>query len=532
MAMSEETSTEQASQPTGEKWGDPIDEARKQALWARLHAWWEEIDHDERKGPFAGVRLTGAEVFWLAVDVVAKLRSCTIVQAEKQLRAAYGDSRMQLSLRLSMLSLQGANLSGAQLERAVLGEAQLTGANLREAQLAGAYLREAQLERANLLTAQLAGANLVVVNLERANLGGAHLERANLRAAQLMEAGLGHAHLLGADLGEAHMERAYLSEAQLVEANLSEAHLVGADLSETHMERADLSKAHLEQVNLSKAHLAGANLSEAHLEQANLNEVQLVGADLRRASLDGKTRLVAVTLCRHECWWRRVKSLLQHREVIPFLRLQRVKSFLWRRVSAPALGDISWQGVGTVDLTQIADWDWIQRLGDERFVSWRDGADTHQAVVRAYRQVATQLRAQGMSEVADRLSHRALSYERRVFLRRGNIPRYLSSWFLAILAGYGYRPLYTLFWYLVVVLGFAFGYYEATHGLLTFGLAHSQVQPLQWFEALVLSVSAFHGRGFFQPIQSLGDPVAILAAVEAIVGLIIEISFIATFTQR
>src|SRR5579875_1473952 len=177
MAMSEETSTEQASQPTGEKWGDPIDEARKQALWARLHAWWEEIDHDERKGPFAGVRLTGAEVFWLAVDVVAKLRSCTIVQAEKQLRAAYGDSRMQLSLRLSMLSLQGANLSGAQLERAVLGEAQLTGANL--------------------LAAQLAGANLVVVNLERANLGGAHLERANLRAAQLMEAGLGHAHLLG-----------------------------------------------------------------------------------------------------------------------------------------------------------------------------------------------------------------------------------------------------------------------------------------------------------------------------------------------
>jgi hypothetical protein len=41
-----------------------------------------------------------------------------------------------------------------------------------------------------------------------------------------------------------------------------------------------------------------------------------------------------------------------------------------------------------------------------------------------------------------------------------------------------------------------------------------------------------HGRGFFQPVQSLGNPVAILAAAEAIIGLLIEISFIATFTQR
>lgn len=55
---------------------------------------------------------------------------------------------------------------------------------------------------------------------------------------------------------------------------------------------------------------------------------------------------------------------------------------------------------------------------------------------------------------------------------------------------------------------------------------------MEWYQALVLSVSSFHGRGFFQPVQSLGDPVAILGAGEAIVGLFIEISFIATFTQR
>jgi hypothetical protein len=41
----------------------------------------------------------------------------------------------------------------------------------------------------------------------------------------------------------------------------------------------------------------------------------------------------------------------------------------------------------------------------------------------------------------------------------------------------------------------------------------------------VLSINAFHGRSFFQPVQSLGDPVAILAAAEAIIGLLITISF-------
>jgi len=52
------------------------------------------------------------------------------------------------------------------------------------------------------------------------------------------------------------------------------------------------------------------------------------------------------------------------------------------------------------------------------------------------------------------------------------------------------------------------------------------------YEALVLSICSFHGRGFFQAVQSLGDPVVILAAVEAVLGLLIEISFIATFTKR
>ena len=48
----------------------------------------------------------------------------------------------------------------------------------------------------------------------------------------------------------------------------------------------------------------------------------------------------------------------------------------------------------------------------------------------------------------------------------------------------------------------------------------------------MLSITSFHGRGFFPAALSLGDPVALLAAAEAIIGLFIELVFIATFTQR
>jgi hypothetical protein len=52
---------------------------------------------------------------------------------------------------------------------------------------------------------------------------------------------------------------------------------------------------------------------------------------------------------------------------------------------------------------------------------------------------------------------------------------------------------------------------------------------------IVFSLTSFHGRGFFPGLgvsASLHSPLVVLAAVEAVVGLLIEISFIATFTQR
>jgi len=45
-------------------------------------------------------------------------------------------------------------------------------------------------------------------------------------------------------------------------------------------------------------------------------------------------------------------------------------------------------------------------------------------------------------------------------------------------------------------------------------------------------LTAFHGRGFFVGTFSPGDPQALVAALEAFLGLLIEVIFIATLTRR
>ena len=111
-----------------------------------------------------------------------------------------------------------------------------------------------------------------------------------------------------------------------------------------------------------------------------------------------------------------------------------------------------------------------------------------------------------------------------------NYGRYIFSTFLDLLAGYGYKPIRSVRTYLLTIVVFASFYYVLSQG------TDYQVTQLG---ALVLSLTSFHGRGFFPGLNtypnsgiSLDNPLLVLAAVEAVIGLIIEISFIATFTQR
>jgi hypothetical protein len=141
------------------------------------------------------------------------------------------------------------------------------------------------------------------------------------------------------------------------------------------------------------------------------------------------------------------------------------------------------------------------------------------------------LRTQGLNEEANRFAYRAQVLQRVVLRRQGQLGRDLGSWLLDMVAGYGYKPMRSVITYLLVIVGFAAAYFGVTNiGITPFLPTHST--PLAWYEALVLSISSFHGRGLFPSALTLGDPIAILAAVEAIIGLLIEITFIATFTQR
>jgi uncharacterized protein YjbI with pentapeptide repeats len=311
------------------------------------------------------------------------------------------------------------------------------------------------------------------------------------RAAVLME---------GADLFTAHLESAILCGAHLEGADLSWAQLEGADLYGTHLEGATLRYANLERGVLRRAHLEGTNLFRTNLEGANLSLANLAGADLRSAFFDNATTM---------------------RDVIPF----DVKhGFI-------SVADVRWAGVNLALLQwPRRRWGKVLVLGDERearMSKTHEGKtketttrlSEYQAAVRANRQLATALQSQGLSELADHFAYRAQMLQREVWRRQQRLLKCALSWFLYLLAGYGYRPLRSLFLYLFVLGVFASAYYL--------------VGPhLSCVDALVLSVTSFHGRGFFPVDINLHSLVTRLAALEAVVGLFIEISFIATFTQR
>lgn len=281
----------------------------------------------------------------------------------------------------------------------------------------------------------------------------------------------------------------------------------------------ELARVMLEGVHLSEAHLEGAELLRAHLERARLSAAHLEGADLSRAHLEG----AALT-----------DVILGDKDQI-----------------GPRLVDVQWDSVNLA----VIDWSQVMLLGDEQEArqkhdivgvqkrkGWR--LSEHKAAVRANRQLSVVLQSQGLNEDAARFAYRAQLLQRAAFgfqmIQDGISLRqrlramwgWLFSWFLFLLAGYGYKPLRSFLAYLLVIAGFATAYYLL--GLNDLVGPHHVPGPhyLSWYEAFVVSMTAFHGRGFFVGTFSPGDPQALVAAIEAFLGLLIEVTFIATLTQR
>jgi uncharacterized protein YjbI with pentapeptide repeats len=309
----------------------------------------------------------------------------------------------------------------------------------------------------------------------------------------------------------AHMEGASFAYAHLEGASLAHSHLEMADLSSAHLEHADLHRAHLEGASLANAHLERAGLKEAHLEGTSLSFAHLEGANLRNVFFDQGTKLNAIIL--HS-----------------------------REVGTALSADVHW---GDVNLAAVR-WSQVKMLGDEYMarqntykgkVKDRDRREReYDDAIRANRQLAIALQAQGINEDAVRFNYRAQNLQKSFLWfqmtqfdvqfrqRMKLLGAWLFSWFLFLLAGYGYKPSRSFLAYLLVISGFATAYYLIGH---TVG---PMLSPLG---AFVFSMASFHGRGFFPGNNiSLDDPLTVLAAFEALVGLIIEVTFIATLTQR
>lgn len=316
-------------------------------------------------------------------------------------------------------------------------------------------------------------------------------------------------------------------------------HLEGAILNETDLEEAELYMAYMQRADLFNAHLAGASLRKAHLEGASLRCSYVGGVLLRRGHSTQQVQAVGNDHMRespHREWLllpTDLRAVFFDKET----DLEDIRLGDDRRGVA-RLGDVHWSDVSL----GVVDWSQTNLLGDEQHARnltldeieepnphrrlrkyrvehlWR-----YREAVRAYRQLAVALQERGLNEEAARFAFRAQRLQRTVFRLRKKLGAYIFSLFLELLAGYGYRPIRSLLAYLIVISSFAITY------LILGQTVGPHLSPLG---ALVFSVTSFHGRGFFPGGIKLDDPITVLAALEAVVGLTIEISFISTFTQR
>ena len=459
-----------------------IDVERQMYLSERL-----AIRADSEQGiyPFQGVKLSRADIEWLLT---------THEDADQRGPVDLSDERQQ--------GRRGLDLRGA---------------DLRQVNLCGLPLARLQ-----------GGRNWLVQfpsTEEQHNMATIHLEGADLGATYLQEAFLGGAHMEEAFLGGAHLEGAYLEGAHLEGVNLEGAHLEGAHLEHAHLEGANLEGAYLESAHLLGAHLEGAHLLGAHLE----------GAHLLSAHLEGKP-LPAVYLKRVRHW---------DKDILPPANLQGVffsASTVLEDVilgdehfGFVSLADVHWNGV---NLSNV-DWEAVTILGDERRAQQTSWLYNYRGAVRAYRQLASVLREQGLYEEASHFAYRAQLLQKRVLWRQimqlrrrgrkglGRLARkmvsYLSSWLFDLVAGYGYKPLRSLVVYVLVIGIFTLIYADL-------GMVNGLHQSLG--ELLTLSMTSFHGRGFFPDQLAMDGPQAFVATIEAVVGLVIELGFIAAFVQR
>lgn len=188
---------------------------------------------------------------------------------------------------LAHCNLQHAELSDANLRRAILAHANATGGNLRAANLAGADLSHLVGKGINLGRADLSGARAAHALLHRADLSEATLVNANLWKADLTAARIEGADFRGAVLEDACLQELPLRLARFEGARFGGANLVGCDLEGIELPGADFHDAQLAGATLTGSRMSGSVFLGADLQKARMADIDWPGACLRDADLRG-----------------------------------------------------------------------------------------------------------------------------------------------------------------------------------------------------------------------------------------------------
>lgn len=574
VAPLEVSSQSQTSEPPiGEKWGEFPSPERQAELAQRLQEWEQDHDHGNRSGPLAQSKLTGADVYWLAALAAG---AGDVVVGTQQLKEPFvGLSTLHLEgANLAHTHLEGASLSHAHLEGAILVGAQLEGANLIRAQLEGTDLREVHLKGANLSAAQLKGVFLLWAQLEGTDLSQAHLEEAHLRNTRLEGAFLVDAQLKGADLSYTHLEGAFLRGAQLQAVNLTGANLSGADLREATLDR---DTKLVEAVFDSTLRVADVAWNGVSLVRVDWQRIPRLG-DEAAAHQVPVSSIESISMQRAENYQAAARA---YRQLAISLRSQGItdaadrftyralimqRKALWLESKLPMTGFTeALARLKTLTLPQM--WQGAVKTGRSLVLqAWKErGQYTPRQMLRSLNQWARPQARRGWQRlrtitpkswlnrlwnlpawglglgfllvilaVLMSVAHwwGALLLLLLMVLvvgifsqRRGRkLLAYLFSGFLATLTGYGFRMERIVLWYVLLISGFAAAYYS---------VGVKQPRDISIAEALIVSVTAFHGRVFTNPFMpNIPDAQVIITAIEAVVGLIIEGVFIAMLTQR
>ena len=159
------------------------------------------------------------------------------------------------------LDLRGADLCEAQISNADLSRAMFHHANLSGIHLANTDLTEASFSHANLSKTQFFNVSFTGARLSWANLSGAMLQDTEMVRMNLHNVSLSGANLGGANLSGSILQDAKLTDAWLDHANLSGATFLRTDLSRSVLVGAELSGARVLDTDLTSANIANADVS-------------------------------------------------------------------------------------------------------------------------------------------------------------------------------------------------------------------------------------------------------------------------------